>query len=253
MFQNANRIKFNRPVDEAGRAWWIERFYGPFGLTPEGMGDLITKSAVGDKLIIYDFIDGMGHAFRLRVEGSLSGPGEVWFVERTFELSGNLFNADEMFVADKIRGAGLGRRLMGDLIEACETLQVDRIKIQARNIGRYAWLRMGFRPDMGSWIEMRKNLIDALLRFEEALGRDAAWRTAEMVAKGGPETANVVASLEEPVPSRQLLDSFMRPVQVPLGKALLLEWTGDWSGEFMLADPEMKRIATKYLREDAGD
>jgi len=103
MFEDGNRIKFARPVDQSARAWWVERFYDPFVLTPENIGDLITKSAAGDKNIFYEFIDGVGQTFRLRVEGALSGPGEVWFVERTFELRGNLFNADEMFVAETIR------------------------------------------------------------------------------------------------------------------------------------------------------
>jgi len=97
---------------------------------------------------------------------------------------------------------------------------------------------------------MRKTMIDTVLRFEQDLGRDVAWKTAEIIAKGGPETANVVAALREPVPSRHLLDSAMRPLQVPLGKALLLEWVGDWSGEFVLADPEMLRIANDYLHGD---
>ena len=253
MFEDGNRIRFIRPVDQTGRDWWIERFYEPFDLTPEAMGDLLTSSAGGDRTIKYEFIDGIGQAFRLRVEGGLSGPGEVWFVERTFELRGNFFNADEMFVSANGRGKGLGRKLMRDLIEASRRLNVDRIKIQTRDLGRYVWLKMGFRPDAGSWNDMRKSMIDAVLRFQSDLGTQTAFEIVDTLAKGSPETANIMAALPHLVPSRQLFDAHGQPVRVPLGKALLLEWAGDWAGEFVLADPEMPRIAKNYVEEADRD
>jgi GNAT superfamily N-acetyltransferase len=253
MFDEGNRIRFIRPVDEKGRDWWIERFYDPFDLTPEGMGDALTKSAVGDKLIKYEFIDGVGQTFRLRVEGSLSGQGEAWFVERTFELSGNFFNADEMFVTENSRGSGTGRRLMGDLIDVSRQLHVDRIKIQTQNIGRYAWLRVGFRPDVGSWRDMQKNLIAAVIGFQNIIGLEDATNIAGIIAKGGPETANIIAAMSNPVPSRQLFDSFMQPVMVSIGRALLIEYVNDWSGEFVLADPEMERLANAYIHGGESD
>ena len=235
MFEDGNRVRFERPVDPDGRDWWIRRFYEPLELTPEGMGDLITKSASGDKLIKYEFIDGIGQAFRLKVEGGSSGVGEMWFVERTFELQGNFFNADEMFVSKKVWGQGIGRRLMGD-----------------QDIGRYAWLKLGFRPDAGSWRDMQKDLISAVLNFEDNIGKESAFEIMNVISKGRPETANIIASLPNLVPSRFLRDDFMKPILISLGKSLILEWTRDWSGEFVLADPEMNRIANDYLKGDDG-
>jgi hypothetical protein len=58
MFDANNRLRFERPVDEASRHWWIEKFYVPHELTPEGMADLITRSAPGEKLAVYRYIDG---------------------------------------------------------------------------------------------------------------------------------------------------------------------------------------------------
>ena len=186
---------------------------------------------------------------RLRVEGSFEGPGEVGFVERTFELQGNFFNADEMFLQPSDRALGRGRRLMGDLIEAAQKLGVDRIKIQTRNIGRYAWLRMGFRPDAGSWRDMRKSLLAEIFRHEEALGPQALSHITRLIAQGGPETANLIAAYEQSVPSSRLFDQFGQTLLVPLGKVLLLDATGDWDGEFVLADAGMMRMAREYMEE----
>ena len=37
MFEGNNKVRFERPVDEASRRWWLEKFYDTFGLTPEDM------------------------------------------------------------------------------------------------------------------------------------------------------------------------------------------------------------------------
>jgi hypothetical protein len=45
MFEDGNRIRFARPVDAVARQWWTDKFYRPFGLTPEGMANSLTQSA----------------------------------------------------------------------------------------------------------------------------------------------------------------------------------------------------------------
>jgi len=103
MFEDSNRIRFERPVDQNGRRWWTRRFFDPFGLTPEGMGDLITKSAAGEKSIIYHYIDGIGEKFALRVEGRFYDGASIWFVERTLELmpGGNLDTLEDVYHLDE--------------------------------------------------------------------------------------------------------------------------------------------------------
>jgi hypothetical protein len=243
MFETGNRVRFKRPVDEAGQAWWLERFYDKYDLTPEQMGDLITRSVLTAKSIEYAFIDGIGEAFALRVEGRFSDQGEVWFVERTLNLRGNVFNADEMFVPDADAGSGRGSRLMADLIAASKQLDIARITLQARQIGRYAWLRMGFRPDNGSWFDLRRTLLTEIFRFEGRLGTELTNELARRIAHGSPETANFLAGLEIEVPSTRLRDDLGRPVEVPLGKALFLDLAGDWSGEYAIEGKDMKKIA----------
>lgn len=253
MFLDGNRVSFARPVDEAGRAWWLERFYDRFGLTPESMGDLITRSVITGKSIRYDFIDGLGEAFALHVEGRFRDEGAVWFVERTLNLSGSVFNADEMFIPDADAGEGRGRRLMADLIETAAQVGISRITLQARQIGRYAWLRMGFKPDAGSWSDLRRTLLAGIYRFEEEIGRDMTGELARRIAHGSSETANFLAGLEIDVPSTRLRDDAGLPVRVPLGRALFLDLAGDWSGEYNVGEKDMARIAKAYLDGSTDD
>ena len=247
MFEPNNRLAFDRPVDEAARAWWLARFFEPHGLTPEGMGGIITRSVTREKLTRYGFIDGVGQAFRLRVEGRFVDGSEIWFVDRTLSLAGGFFDADEMFIPEELNRFGRGRRPMLDLIRLAELLNVDRIKVQSRRIGRYAWLRMGFAPDEGSWKDMRGVLVHELFRVERELGADKVAALLRQIATGRPEIAGVLAALTNPVPSKVLVENGL-PVTVPLGKALFLDAVGDWSGEFDLRGEGRLALA----EDDAG-
>src|SRR6202011_4119694 len=74
MFQDSNRLRFESPVSEASKKWWLEAFYEPFGLTPEGMADLITKSAPGEKSSAYHYIDASREA---RCGSTVISPGRA--------------------------------------------------------------------------------------------------------------------------------------------------------------------------------
>ena len=106
MFEDSNRVKFGRPVDDAGQQWWLATFFEPFDLTPEAMGDLVTKSLVSDKSIIYHYIDGQKQSFSVRVGGGLPDDQGIWFVRRSFEMRGSVFNADEMFITPDGQDSG---------------------------------------------------------------------------------------------------------------------------------------------------
>ena len=243
MFESGNRVSFERPVDQVGRDWWLDRFYDRFDLTPEDMGDRITRSVLEGKSIRYGFIDGVGEAFALRVEGKFQDQGEIWFVERTLDLRGNVFNADEMFIPEVDAEQGRGSKLMGDLIATAKEIEISRISLQARAIGRYAWLKMGFKPDEGSWRDLQRTLLKEIFTFEDDLGRDVVNDLARRIAQGRGETANFLAGLKAEVPSPRLRDGRGRPQMVPLGKALFLDLAGDWSGEYNVVESDMSKIA----------
>jgi hypothetical protein len=118
MFQDSNRLRFESPVSEASQKWWLEAFYEPFGLTPEGMADFITKSAPGEKSSAYHYIDASREAFSLRVDGDFPGTREFWYAYRELDLKGGAFNAEGLEISPGMHGEGYGRAIMGDLIDA---------------------------------------------------------------------------------------------------------------------------------------
>src|SRR5690348_784277 len=100
MFDDSNRIRFERPVDDIGRQWWLAKFYVPFHLTPEGMADRLSKSAPGPKSVVYHFVDGTAETFSLRIDGDFPGSKDFWYAQRSLDLKGAAFNADGMFVSE---------------------------------------------------------------------------------------------------------------------------------------------------------
>jgi GNAT superfamily N-acetyltransferase len=204
MFESGNRLRFERPVDDAGRQWWLAKFYDPFELTPEGMADRLTKSAAGSKSAVFHYIDGGKETFSLRVDGDFPGTEEFWYAQRSLELKGSAFGADGMFVSEGAQGMGRGRVLMGDLIDTAKLIGVERITLQAEKIGRYAWIKMGFLPDAGSWAHLKKDALSFILSHESLLGATLTNDLVRQVHKGGPEAARTLAFVEIPVPSRDL-------------------------------------------------
>jgi hypothetical protein len=251
MFEDGNRILFERPVDERGRAWWIAKFYEPYNLTPEGMGDLITRSVSEGKLIKYQYIDGVTEEFSLRVEGRFRDDGEIWYVHRTLALTGPAFSADEMFIPTQDRKVGRGSRLMKDLIDAAGILGVSRIDIEAEKVGSYAWLLMGFVPDRGSWRNIQLEAQRFIQMHQRSLG-PVADELFRKVSTGRPEMARILALMDTRVPSADMYERDGTPVQVPFGKALFLERGIRWTGEFTL-DPASLKVAEDYIAESGDD
>ncbi|MCC8947502.1 hypothetical protein H8A97_20915 [Bradyrhizobium sp. Arg62] len=100
MFEDGNNLRFERPVDEVARRWWLEKFYDTFKLTPEGLADRITRSAPGSKSTVYHFIDWADETFSLRVDGDFPGTQEFWYAHREIDLKGYAFNAEGVTVSE---------------------------------------------------------------------------------------------------------------------------------------------------------
>jgi GNAT superfamily N-acetyltransferase len=58
-----------------------------------------------------------------------------------------------MTIPDEMQGSGYGRELMADLVDTGRLIGIDRINLRAEQIGRYAWVKMGFRPTDDAWRE----------------------------------------------------------------------------------------------------
>ena len=246
MFSDSNRIRFEAAVDDVSAEWWRRRFEEPFGLLPEDVGDLLSKSWQGDKRMVVTALDGRAERFSIRVEGAW-GPEEFWFHARTLDLHGAVANADRMFVFPAREGQGQGRRFMGDLVAVARLLGLARITLYAEYVGRYVWLRAGFLPDRGSWrtmqVELQQRLAAAIpdigdLRFLELL---RLARSPDRVA------ARELAALADRVTSQELFGSDGCGMPVPLGRALFLEIGSGWSGELDLSDEDSMAVADAYL------
>jgi hypothetical protein len=248
MFEDSNRLRFERPVDDVGRQWWLSKFFEPYEITPEIMGDLLTNSLASEKSIVSHYIDGANETFSVRIGGSLPDDQGIWFVQRSLQLRGAFFNADEMFISRAGQQHDRGRRLMGDLIDTAKRIGVDTIKIEAQKIGRYAWLRMGFVPESSSWKLLQPEAARAIQRHEGRLGRKLTSDLIRQVLVGTPATARILAGLKQMVPSRERFNEHGNPEEVPLGIAIFLESNLDWYGTFDLRDEASVKVAEDYLR-----
>ena len=247
MFEGNNRLRFERPVDEASKQWWIKKFYETFDLTPEGMADRITRSAPGEKSIAYHFIDAAKESFSLRIDGDFPGSQEFWFAHRELDLKGSAFNAEGMDISDAMQGRGYGRALMGDLVDTGKLIGIDSIRLRAERVGRYVWVKMGFLPTGDAWRQMKLEAYDFILTHRALLAAKAT-ELLNRVHDGGPDMVRTLASIEVEVPSRDVPARFS-PKLMPFGKAFFLEAASPWNGSLDLRDDASMRLVESYRQK----
>ncbi|MSO99854.1 MAG: hypothetical protein EXR07_02205 [Acetobacteraceae bacterium] len=249
IFMDSNRIHFDVPVDPRARQWWRDRFLTQFGLTPEDVGDALSQSWPDEKRMTVTQFDGEAERFFIRVEGSF-GDGDFWFHARTLDLSGPAINADRMFISEARRSQGHGRRFMGDLVRLARLLGIATLRLDSEHIGRYAWLRVGFVPDRGSWTRLKVELIHRLAMALPDLGEQRYLEILRMIQSPSPESARGLASLTDAVGSAELFGPDGKPERVPLGRALFLEIGSNWSGELDLSDTTAQSVMDHYIDQD---
>lgn len=147
-----------------------------------------------------------------------------------------------MAVSDAVQGGGYGSRLMGDLIDTSRLIGVDRIKLRAERIGRYVWVKMGFRPTDDAWRQMKIEAYGFLVQQMETLLQQKIDVTELMrkIEAGGPKMALTIAALGAKVPSNDIPARF-GPKLMPFGKVFFLEVASPWSGTLDLRDGEQMK------------
>jgi len=120
--------------------------------------------------------------------------------------------------------------------------------VEAQDVGRYAWARLGFVPDRGSWnfqirIEARRRLLRSRGEIEPSLF------SAYLDTLDGedPLLIRQVAEWNVPVDSLRDFDENGNPAKIAIGKALLLETGAQWYGVFDLDDEETMNIFKRYV------
>lgn len=153
IFASTNRVRLETAVDASGADWWHQEFGD---LSPEGIGDMLSASWGGDKQMTVTEFDPVHGRFGIQVVGTWTS-GDFWFRHRTLDMTGKIATAEKMAVPLGRQGAGIGRKLMGDLIRTARHLKLHRIRLDADEVGRCVWLRIGFVPDRGSWRALNHN------------------------------------------------------------------------------------------------
>ncbi len=102
---------------------------------------------------------------------------------------GSAFNAEGMLISPSKQGEGHGTALMGDLIDTGRLIGVEEIRLRAEQIGRYAWIKMGFLPMADAWMQMKREALSFILDGHD---RHLGARADELLRRvhgGGPDTA----------------------------------------------------------------
>lgn len=246
MFQDTNRTRFAVEIGDMDRDWWLRSIYEPFSLTPEGVADKLCASWSGEKIVEVTELSGLSERFGASVSGEF-GAGKIWMLQRSLDFRGSFLNAERMFIDPSHQGLGVGRRFMADAVSLAATLGLERVTLEADNIGRYAWLRCGFLPDRGAWMRMRQEIITRIVLAREELSSDRFMQVLDLARSERPVAARELAALTDPVSSTTLLDANAHPVTVPLGRSLFLEASPPWAGSLDLNDSLSMDVLDRYL------
>jgi GNAT superfamily N-acetyltransferase len=168
------------------------------------------------------------------------------------ELRQLAFNAEGMDISDARQGFGYGRALMDDLVDAGKLMGIERIKLRAERVGRYVWVRMGFRPTDDAWLQMRREAFDFIVKQRLALEQKLdVMDLMSRILAGGPKMARTLAAIDVDVPSGQIPARF-EPERMPFGKVFFLEIASPWSGTLDLRDDETMKAVESYRQRKVG-
>ena len=184
----------------------------------------------------------------IRLDGDTEVCGQVdlsWILDgyevgtASLEINGDHSSLEGMRLVSDLQSLGIGRRVVGQLVDLSVALGLAELRTLAAQIGRYAWARCGF--DFAE-DEVREAAISAATEVAERLERDLdvtrvrhSWDLAQMPG--------------EPIPTSVATELFGGDLpgnsveSVAYGKALLLgPQCNDWEGCLTLAEGCPSRV-----------
>ena len=247
-FAGTNALLFSPPWGQDQIDWWREHMFEPHGIYPDDLGEMLSASVDGPKVITLLDLSPKTDLFVIRVNGSPGEVGEVWWHQRSLDLKGRLFRAEKMVVPLDQQRRGKGRLLMADLVDLSVRLKLRQIAVEAQDVGRYVWARLGFVPDRTAWkyhvqIEAQRRLI----RSKHQIGHAKFDAYLDLLGRDDPRLIREVARWGDPVDSLTEFDQNGNATKVAIGKAVLLETSANWFGTFDLEDEETMRIFREYV------
>jgi GNAT superfamily N-acetyltransferase len=249
-------ISYDPQLDQADIDWWseeISRRMGEGTFTPGIVAQALLGLFPCETQNCKATIRRARNLVDLEITGTFEGGG-TWISAQQINFSENALWKGLVLLPDDRQGQGLSKLLMRNCYEVARGLRLSTLRLHAMEVGSYAWLRYGFKPDAADWIATMKTDIGA--RLGELLGaglvaRATADRVFRSLAVDDPAIAIAVAAERELVPSLQR-DSKGGPVWIPLGRALLAEANHgrgtSWRGSLNLDDPGMMSIFLDYTR-----
>lgn len=247
-FKGSNSLIFTPPWSDAQIDWWRQRMFKEHGLYPGDLGELLSASVGGQKIVTLSELDVRSDSFILGVKGLPNETGEAWWHQRKLDLKGPVFEAQRMVIPAVDQRKGRGRLLMADLIDTAGRLGVRQVTVEAQDIGRYAWACIGFVPDRASWnYRIRIEGMMRLLRSRREIDPALFAAFEDVLARDNPLLIREVMRWKPLVDSVQDYDAGGNPAKIPIGKAVLLETLTQWYGVFDLDEPDTMKIFNDYV------
>lgn len=247
-FAGTNSLTFRPPWGNAEIDWWYEHMFKEHGLYPEDLGEMLSASVAGNKIITLSDLDVKASSFIIAVKGLPNETGEAWWHQRKLDLSGPVFEAQRMVIPRPDQRKGRGRLLMADLVDTANRLGIRQITVEAQDIGRYAWACIGFVPDRSAWnYQIRIEGLRRLLRSRAEIDQALFNAYQDVLSRDNPLLIRNVIKWDQLVGSIQEYDANGNGAKIAIGKAVLLETSAQWYGTFDLEDPDTMTMFREYV------
>ena len=252
-------------ITEEELAAWGDVFKGHDDLTPEYVVEVLTKAVpfdVVDNLMVQvnKISDGVMLTINCKQPGDKVQEKEIpekeiWMRDNcqmsltrkiTRGKGGEIIMEDER---TDMRGGGC-KDFYKTLLPMYQQMGVKKVTMDADDIGSYAWVRYGFRPDKEgekSWATVRQEMERRLRTMEEenSITPKTAGRVRALLKNDDPNTIKLIADLDTEIPEAELCEGKEGVKKMKLGFRLLQK--NMWHGTLDLEDKEAMVALREYI------
>jgi hypothetical protein len=255
-------------ITEEELAAWGDVFKGHDDLTPEYIVDVLAKAVrfdVADNLMVQvnKISDGIMLTINCKqpdqkIQDKKIPEKEIWMRENCqMSLTRKITRGEdgEIIMEDErtdMRGGGC-KDLYKTLLPMYQQMGVKKVTMDADDIGSYAWVRYGFRPDKDgekSWATVRQEMERRLRTMEEenSITPKTAGKVRALLKNDDPNTIEDIADLNIDIPEAELGEGKEGVKKMKLGFRLLQK--NMWHGTLDLEDEDVMDELRKYIDEE---
>jgi hypothetical protein len=232
-------------VDAEGSAAWTKLLRGQSKLTPAKVVRRLTQGLPIEvhgnlKVEINRIPDGVALVINCKAPNADAEDDGAWDRQMCAMSLCRTITADEdgrITMVDERTDMRTGgcKELYRNLLPLYEELGVTEVTLSADEVGSYAWVRYGFRPDPKEWRKLGKKLTQRLAVLSEQIADEAqVGRIENIIASSDPEAIVAIANLKNP--------NF---TERSLGFAMLEK--NIWKGKLDLGDEDTLAAVRKYV------